>query len=132
MPTTIADFQPVITAALASSEIVSPTVVDPSDFREVVINPLVPQDHLPLMDMSMFLDVGLMDGKDSVPQGDVFPDPLDVCDSATPPPPAFPVMSDDMECLKGFVAGCNEQQTVVTPPSRMPWRLSPPVLPRFR
>ncbi|CAB1098628.1 unnamed protein product [Ectocarpus sp. CCAP 1310/34] len=67
------------------------------------------------MDMSMFLDVGLMDGKDSVPQGDFFPDALDVCDSATPPPPAFPVMSDDLECLKGFVAGCSEQQTVAPP-----------------
>ncbi|CAB1112594.1 unnamed protein product [Ectocarpus sp. CCAP 1310/34] len=62
-PTTIPDFQPVITAAIESSSVVSPPAVELTDFREIEINPLFSQDESPIIDMSMFLDVGLMDGR---------------------------------------------------------------------
>lgn len=36
-----------------------------------------------MIDVSMFLDVGLLDDKDSVPPGDFCPDVLDLCWSKT-------------------------------------------------
>ncbi|CAB1107700.1 unnamed protein product [Ectocarpus sp. CCAP 1310/34] len=114
-PTTIPDFQPVITAAVESSSIVSPPAVELTDFREIEINPLFSQDALPIMDMSMFLDVGLMDGKDTVPPGDFFPDALELAESADPPHLAFTVQHDDLEVLSGFLSECNEQQAAAPP-----------------
>ena len=115
IPTTIPDFQPVITAAVESSSIVPPPAVELTDFREIEINPLVSQDELPIMDMSMFLDVGLMDGKDTVPPGDFFPDALEFSESAEPPPLAFTVQHDDLEVLRGFLTECNEQHAAAPP-----------------
>ncbi|CAB1102712.1 unnamed protein product [Ectocarpus sp. CCAP 1310/34] len=114
-PTTIPDFQPVITAAVESSSIVSPPAVELTDFREIEINPLFSQDALPIMDMSMFLDVGLMDGKDTVPPGDFFPDALELAESSDPPHLAFTVQHDDLEVLSGFLSECNEQQAAAPP-----------------
>ncbi|CAM9936834.1 unnamed protein product, partial [Ectocarpus sp. 6 AP-2014] len=43
VPTTIPDFQRVITAAVESSELVTPPAVGTTDFREININPLYPR-----------------------------------------------------------------------------------------
>ncbi|CAM9496149.1 unnamed protein product [Pylaiella littoralis] len=56
-----------------SSEIVSPSTLNPAAPCEVEIEPLIPHGNLALMDMSVFLDVALMDGKDSVPRKIFFP-----------------------------------------------------------
>ncbi|CAB1112201.1 unnamed protein product [Ectocarpus sp. CCAP 1310/34] len=114
VPTSIRDFQPALAAAIASSDVLSPSVVNPNVSREIEIMPLESQDNLPLMDMSMFLDVGLMNGQDSDQPGDFYPDPLGVCESVKPPV-AFAVMQDELDALKNFVAECRVKQDVGPP-----------------